>query len=678
MPELLTLGVDAFPLADQAFQILDDGVFGSALGCGTDDHAHILRRDLRHDVLQTAALTFAQLAAHAGHAAGRHQHQETTRQRDLRGQTGALVPDRVLGDLHEHRIAALERKFDAPRLAFKTRGIPVHLAGIQHAVTSLADVDERGLHARQHVLHTAEIDIADRLHFLDIGHVMLDEHVVFHHGDLGVLLLFTHHHETLDVLAACKEILLHDLGLAAALTAVVAAALLLRLKTRGAFHIGDLVDVLLLARTAGQWLIVFGALLGLVAATATATGNGLTFIRIMLTVGTGLMLVALITGITPVTFGTGFVGTLLGLAATATATASGTRLLFGALLLVDRTIADVIELEVLLDLLDFGGGATLLRVQPAIAATTRRRRLTLVIRTPVTAALITFIVTPATAFTRFVNITGLAIVTGLAAVTAATASGTLFAILTIFAAAAIVEIATAIARGAACRNHRLLEQQRRHRTRRMRACCMRRGGKQLFGDLAGARIHVGVRRGGRTTASEQSAFLTGRGRRRFVADMTAATASRLLFGGLATRRRSDLRLFEQRCRMILHLKFERSSSGTGVTNDAAASTTTTGSGYGRFGMLSLGFSELTLIHNGHNAPCRRAASRRLSGPAGLSHHALTVAAHQLLLTGQFQSKSVCPVADTGACTGTRSKCKGINAIWHVGGLQNHHSPVCHN
>ena len=390
------------------------------------------------------------------------------------------------------------------------------------------------------------------------------------------------------------------------------------------------------------------------------------------------LLVALITGITPVAFGTGFVGTLLGLAATATATASGTRLLFGALLLVDRTIADVIELEVLLDLLDFGGGATLLRVQPAIAATTRRRRLTLVIRTPVTAALITFIVTPATAFTRFVNITGLAIVTGLAAVTAATASGTLFAILAIFAAAAVVEIATAIARGAACRNHRLLEQQRRHRTRRVRACHMRRGGKQLFGDLAGARIHVGVRRGGRTTASERSAFLTGRGRRRFVADMTAATASRLLFGGLATRRRSDLRFFEQRCRMILHLKFERSSSGTGVTNDAAASTTTTGRGYGRFGMLSLGFSELTLVHNGHNAPCRRAASRRLSGPAGLSHHALTVAAHQLLLTGQFQSKSVCPVADTGACTGTRSKCKGINAIWHVGGLQNHHSPVCHN
>lgn len=43
----------------------------------------------------------------------------------------------------------------------------------------------------------------------------------------------------------------------------------------------------------------------------------------------------------------------------------------------------------------------------------------------------------------------------------------------------------------------------------------------------------------------------------------------------------------------------------------------------------------------------------------------------------IQSKSVCPVADTGACTGTRSNCKGINAIWHVGGLQNHHSPVCH-
>ena len=58
------------------------------------------------------------------------------------------------------------------------------------------------------------------------------------------------------MLAAREEVLLDQLALAAALAAVVAAALLLRLQSGGALDVGDLVDVLLLARAAHGHLIV--------------------------------------------------------------------------------------------------------------------------------------------------------------------------------------------------------------------------------------------------------------------------------------------------------------------------------------------------------------------------------------------------------------------------------------
>ena len=58
-------------------------------------------------------------------------------------------------------VAGLERVLDRARLAVEAGGVPVDLAGVQHGVAALADVDERGLHAGQHVLHPAEVDVAD-------------------------------------------------------------------------------------------------------------------------------------------------------------------------------------------------------------------------------------------------------------------------------------------------------------------------------------------------------------------------------------------------------------------------------------------------------------------------------------------------------------------------------------
>ena len=202
-----------------------------ALGGRADDHAGIVGNDLLQDRLESLPLGVGQLAADAGHAAAGHVDQEPAGQRDLAGQPGALVPDRVLGDLHEDRVAGVERALDGAGLAFETGGVPVDLAGVQHAVAALADVDERRLHARQHVLHPAEIDVADVGGRARPGHVVLDQDVVLEHRDLGAIAALAHGHDPVDRLAAGQELGLgQDRRALAAGFAAVAAALPLGLE----------------------------------------------------------------------------------------------------------------------------------------------------------------------------------------------------------------------------------------------------------------------------------------------------------------------------------------------------------------------------------------------------------------------------------------------------------------
>ena len=116
-----------------------------------------------------------------------HVDQEPAGQADLRGQPGALVPDRVLRDLHEHAVAGRQRLLDAAGLAVEPGGVPVDLARVEHGVAAAPDVDERRLHGGQHVLHAAEVDVADqgpRRRRGRVGDEMLDEHVVLQHADL--------------------------------------------------------------------------------------------------------------------------------------------------------------------------------------------------------------------------------------------------------------------------------------------------------------------------------------------------------------------------------------------------------------------------------------------------------------------------------------------------------------
>ena len=81
------------------------------------------------------------------------------------------------------------------------RGLPsmlgvvvVDVAGVQHAVLALAEVDERSLHAGQDVADLADVDVADQRLLVRSGHVVLDQHRPFEHHDLGLVRARTHQH----------------------------------------------------------------------------------------------------------------------------------------------------------------------------------------------------------------------------------------------------------------------------------------------------------------------------------------------------------------------------------------------------------------------------------------------------------------------------------------------------
>ena len=175
---------------EQPAHVVLDLLGGDALGRGAHDHAVLGRLHPVEDRPQPLALLVGQSL---GDAVGRRvgdQHHEPTGQRHLLGQAGALGPDGVLGDLAEDRLARLEHVLDpgptGGRAALDVLGVVVDVAAVQHGVLGGADVDERRLHARQHVLHPAQVDVAvDLRHVVGgVRHVVLDQRPALEHGDL--------------------------------------------------------------------------------------------------------------------------------------------------------------------------------------------------------------------------------------------------------------------------------------------------------------------------------------------------------------------------------------------------------------------------------------------------------------------------------------------------------------
>ena len=231
--------LDALPLGAQTVDVVLQLLLGGALGRGAHDHAGVLRQVVLEDLLQTRALHVRQLAGDAGHRASGHVHEVAAGQGDLAGQAGALVAHRVLGDLDEHGVAGLERVLDLPGLAVQLGGVPVDLARVEHGVASAADVHERGLHGRQHVLDLAQVHVADHRVLRGVRDEVLGQHAVLEHGDLDALVALAHQHLAVHGLAAGQELGLGDHGAATPARAGVAAALALRLEPGGALDALD-------------------------------------------------------------------------------------------------------------------------------------------------------------------------------------------------------------------------------------------------------------------------------------------------------------------------------------------------------------------------------------------------------------------------------------------------------
>ena len=167
----LQCSADLGPLGGQSADIQGELFLGGTLGRRAHDDAGILGKHLLEDLLEASTLGVRQLARNPVHRTVGNVDEVATGKRNLTREPGPLVADRILGDLHEHLVAGLQRELDAARLALSLAGvlcgsIPVDLTGVQHGIAAAPDVDEGRLHAGQHVLHAAQVDIPDERRIL--------------------------------------------------------------------------------------------------------------------------------------------------------------------------------------------------------------------------------------------------------------------------------------------------------------------------------------------------------------------------------------------------------------------------------------------------------------------------------------------------------------------------------
>ena len=125
-----------------------------------DDHAAGGGRDLLEDVLQPLPLGVLQPARDAETFAVRDVDEESAGQRDLRRQPRALRLHRVLDGLDEDLLSALDQVGDLLAVTLPLELGDDDLVDVEEPVPLEADLDERALHPRQHVVDRAQVDVA--------------------------------------------------------------------------------------------------------------------------------------------------------------------------------------------------------------------------------------------------------------------------------------------------------------------------------------------------------------------------------------------------------------------------------------------------------------------------------------------------------------------------------------
>ena len=186
------LGGDLLPLVEQQRHVGAQLVLGGVLGGGAHDQPVLGRLDAVEDRPQPLAHVVGQPLGDAVRLRVGDQHDEAAGQRDLLGEPRALGPDRVLRDLADDQLAGPQDVLDACPVAalLDVLGVVLHVAAVEHGVLRRGDVDERRLHAGQHVLHPADVDVPVDLADVVGGaaDVVLDQVAALEHGDLGHVL----------------------------------------------------------------------------------------------------------------------------------------------------------------------------------------------------------------------------------------------------------------------------------------------------------------------------------------------------------------------------------------------------------------------------------------------------------------------------------------------------------
>ena len=179
---LLRFRLDRLPEALEKDEVSLDVLSGCAFGRGADDDAALLGCDGLHDVAEPDALVVVEPARDAEALSAGDVDDEAAGDRDLGREPRALRLHRVLDGLDEDLLVALEEVLDLAAAAALELGRD-DLVDVEEAVLLEADLDERGLHAREDVVDGALVDVAGDRAALGALEVDLGGPVVLEHGD---------------------------------------------------------------------------------------------------------------------------------------------------------------------------------------------------------------------------------------------------------------------------------------------------------------------------------------------------------------------------------------------------------------------------------------------------------------------------------------------------------------